>query len=237
MDLHLPKTCDGCTHQFTLQHALGCKKGGLVIFRHNEIRDELGYLASLAFTPSKVQDEPLINTSPAPAFFGEHEDNLQDRRDSPTLGTDADERGDLLIQGLWTRTNACMVDVRVTDTDAKSYRTKDPKKVLATQEREKKKKYLEKCLQQRRHFTPFVISTDGLLGYEAAYLLKRIAYALSLKWRRPYAHTCGWVKSRISIATVRATHRCLRGSRIPAELISVRRPQWEDGAGLGLTRF
>jgi hypothetical protein len=29
---------------------------------------------------------------------------------------------------------------------------------------EKKKKYLQACLEQRRHFTPFVISTDGLIG-------------------------------------------------------------------------
>ena len=32
-----PATCDGCEASFTLQHALSCKKGGLVIFRHNEI--------------------------------------------------------------------------------------------------------------------------------------------------------------------------------------------------------
>jgi hypothetical protein len=31
-----------------------------VIFRHNEIRDELVNLAGNAFTPSAVRDEPLI---------------------------------------------------------------------------------------------------------------------------------------------------------------------------------
>jgi hypothetical protein len=30
----LPDNCDGCEACFTLQHALGRKKGGLVIFRH-----------------------------------------------------------------------------------------------------------------------------------------------------------------------------------------------------------
>jgi hypothetical protein len=29
--------CDGCDAPFTLQHAFGCKKDGLVIFKHNEV--------------------------------------------------------------------------------------------------------------------------------------------------------------------------------------------------------
>jgi hypothetical protein len=47
----LPARCDGCDAPFTLQHALACKKGGLVIFRHNEIRDELVNIAGKALTP------------------------------------------------------------------------------------------------------------------------------------------------------------------------------------------
>jgi hypothetical protein len=36
-----------------------------------------------------------------------------------------------------------------------------PRKVLEAQDREKKKKYLEACLEQRRHFSPFMVSTDN----------------------------------------------------------------------------
>ena len=92
--------------------------------------------------------------------------------------------------------------------------------------------YLEACLQQRRHFSPFVASADGLLGVEATATLKRIASCLASKWRQPYSKTCGYVKSTVAITLVRATHRCLRGSRVPAHRISMQRPQWEDGAGL-----
>ena len=96
--------------------------------------------------------------------------------------------------------------------------------------------YLEACLQQRRHFSPFVASVDGLLGVEATATLKRISSRLAPKWRQTYSKTCGYVKSRVAIALVRATHRCLRGSRVPAHHISVQRPKWEDGAGLNLFR-
>jgi hypothetical protein len=59
----LPSHCDGCGQKFTVHHALECKKGGLVISGHNEIRDELSDLASKAIIPSAVCDEPLIHNS------------------------------------------------------------------------------------------------------------------------------------------------------------------------------
>jgi hypothetical protein len=75
------------------------------------------------------------------------------------------------------------------DTDAKSCLSKDPAKVLETHEKEKKRKYLKPCLeQQRRHFTPFVVSTDGLIGKEA----KTFTYNLRTV-------TCGYagIKDRV----------------------------------------
>jgi hypothetical protein len=59
----LPSHCDVCGQKFTVRHALECKKGGLVISGHNEIRDELSDLASKAIIPSAVCDEPLIHNS------------------------------------------------------------------------------------------------------------------------------------------------------------------------------
>jgi hypothetical protein len=49
----LPSHCDGCGQKFTIQHALECKKGGKVILRHNELRDEIGNLAANAFICGK----------------------------------------------------------------------------------------------------------------------------------------------------------------------------------------
>ena len=127
----------------------------------------------------------------------------------------------------------CILDVRVTDVDAKSNRSKDPHKVLAAhEEREKKKKYLRACLEQRRHFSPFVVSTDGLLlGKEAKILLKKlVSLRLAEKWEKPYSEVCGFVNARISIAFVRAIHLCLRGSRIATSKMYNRLAQWEDSS-------
>ena len=126
--------------------------------------------------------------------------------------------------------------MRVGNTDAKSYWEKSPKKFLEEAEKNKRKMYLERCLQQRRHFSPFVSSVDGLIRVEATATLKRIASCLTSKWRQSYSKTCGYVKSRIAITLVRVTHRCIIGSWVPAHKISVQRPQWEDGAGLALFR-
>ena len=77
---------------------------------------------------------------------------------------------------------------------------------------------------------------DGLLVVEATDTLKRIANRLATKWRQSYSKTFGYVKSRVAITLVRATHRCSRVSQVPAHRISVQQPQWGDGAGLNLFR-
>jgi hypothetical protein len=109
--------------------------------------------------------------------------------------------------------------------------------VLEAHEREKKKKCLGACLEQRRHFSPFVVLTDGLLGKEAKILLRKLSSMLAEKWEKPCsAEVCCYVNARMSIAIVRATHLCIRESRIPTGKMCNRLPQWEDKAGLGLFR-
>ena len=67
-------------------------------------------------------------------------------------------------------------------TEVRSYRvpvayTKSGSAGAAVHEREKKKIYLGACLEQRRNFSPFVVSNDGLLGKEAKkILLKKISF-------------------------------------------------------------
>jgi hypothetical protein len=58
----LPPLCDGRRQKFSLWHALECKTGRLVVFSHNEIRDELSDLATKAFPlPRFVRNQPSIH--------------------------------------------------------------------------------------------------------------------------------------------------------------------------------
>ena len=93
--------------------------------------------------------------------------------------TGKDKHGDLLIREVWARgTDSILLDVHLTDTDAKSYSKLAPAKVLASQEKEKKWKCLEACLERYGHFTPFVSSVDGMmLGRDAKEPLPIIYYS------------------------------------------------------------
>ena len=137
---------------------------------------------------------------------------------------------------LWQNSIDSVYNMLVVNTDSKNHAVKTPEKCLQEAERGKKRMYLEACLQQRRHFSPFLSSVDEMLVVEATETLKRLASRLVTKWPQPYSRTCGYVKSRIAITLVRVTHHCIRGSRVPAHRISVQRPQWEDGAVMNLFR-
>jgi hypothetical protein len=172
-----PASCDSCDAHFTLQHALGCKKGELVIFYHNKIQYELVHLAGKAFTPSAIRDESLI-----------HGNGTEKVKPCPTnqAGNNKPVKRITSIetQGFWACRMECIVDVQVTDTYANSYQARDPSSVLKLQE--KKQNYLTACLEQYCHFTPFMVLTDGMMGHEASTFAKHLPAKLAEKWQKPY---------------------------------------------------
>ena len=91
----IPIKYDGCSANFTLQHALDCKTGGLVIQRHNKVRDCLGDMAAQVW--SQVVREPIVKEAESKA------DGL---------------RADLGIGGPQVE---ALFDIKVIDTDAPSH--------------------------------------------------------------------------------------------------------------------
>jgi hypothetical protein len=172
--LGLPDRCDGCGHRFSLGHAMTCKKGGLVLLRHNDVVAEWHHLCAQALPPSAVSDEPLIYSARGGNAGAA----------APGVEPPPELRGDVGVHGFWRRGATAIFDVRVTDTDAPYHRGQDPHKILAKHEKEKKDKYVDACLARCRTFTPLVFSVDGLRGTEASAATKKLASRLSAKWKR-----------------------------------------------------
>jgi hypothetical protein len=159
-------------------------------------------MASRAFQSSRVQMLPRQAGQPCTPMM-ENED-----------------RCEVFIRGPWERGTDCILDVRFTDTDAPAYQMKDPIKVLEASECLKKKKILQPCLGQFRHFTPFIVSVDGLIGKELKTVFKSLAARTATKTGKMYSNDMGCIRACLSIAIFRATQVCLRGSRFPASRMS-----------------
>ena len=101
----------------------------------------------MALTSSKVSYEPTIFYGRGIAAGQESEANTEGQT---TAGEEA--RGDVKIHGLWERGSDCILDVRITDTDAKSYHNQTSAKVLERSVKAKKYKYLQPCLDRRRSY-------------------------------------------------------------------------------------
>ena len=147
LPLNMPQHCDGCNERMTVEHALSCKKGGLVHIRHDDVADEWRHLCGTALSFGRVEREPRIYSS-----VGRRAREVGDTAvDTPATGErdgmqTTEERGDAGIHGFWQWQRTAIFDVRITDTDARSARGRDYTKVLAAHEKEKKTKYLESCL-------------------------------------------------------------------------------------------
>ena len=227
--LNLEDTCDGCCQPFSVEHAMSCKKGGLVTRRHEAVKQEWIAMAELAYGKSRVGNEPKI-------FFGrdtglnagETAANITTPRTHNQPGLDA--RGDAFVDGFWVSGTTCIFDVRITDVHAASYKRHPPARTLKTAEESKKKRYLRACKAQRRDFTPLVYSAEGMPGRETRAAEKRLASALSAKLERPYSEMVTWVRQRMCIANVRQATLLLRGSRVPRQYGG--RAQARDGAAM-----
>jgi hypothetical protein len=178
---------------FDLEHALNCKKGGMVTWRHNEVRDVFTDFAHQAWNNS--QKEPIIEET---------------REGRIAL------RADLLVYGVWARQLAALFDIRVTHTDSASYLNQTPMQVMRTQAMEKVQKYGPAVARRgNSHFTPLVMGTAGEMDEDVHKFINALATKLAGKWGKRYGEAKGWINLRLQIALARAGSMCIRRTRIP----------------------
>ena len=209
---NLPATCDGCQAPFTVEHALRCNVGNSIGNRHDSIRDELYDWACAAWPLSGVRREPL------------------DMPSSDTTG--GMKRCDVGIRGLFKRDIWTYIDVTVVNTEGKSLAKVTPDKALENAERAKRRHHKDDLFVSRRHFSPFALSTDGLLSPAAVTVVRRIAAKISQRKGIAYSVLVARIRAGISFALARAVFDNLFGERR-----RVGRHPRGFGEGIGLNAF
>ena len=206
--LDLPNTCDGCGESLDLRHALECKKGGLITRRHNEVRDVFAFLFALVW--SGVDKEPMVR-SPDPRIEG-----------------DKGLRADIMARGVWSTQRTALFDTRVTDSDAASYVNRSISNHLRLEEHCKVQKYKFDCRRRRVDFTPLVLTADGSYAFQTLRLVRLLGSKLAQRWSQHYSTTMSWLRTRLSLALVRAVSHCIRGSRNPVKAYSTKEMRLPD---------
>ena len=190
-----PQFCN-CGKAFTVNHAMVCHMGGFPTIRHNEIRD---LTASLLTEVPNVAIEPHLQPLSGESFR------------LASTSTDDGARLDVRARGFWNMLQDAFFDVRVFHPNAPSNSSRSLPATYKKHEGEKKRTYGQ-CILEIEHgvFTPLVLSTSGGMGREAQTFYKHL---VSLKRDVPYCSLMGWLRCKLSFATLRSAVMCIRGSR------------------------
>ncbi|CAH3018770.1 unnamed protein product [Porites evermanni] len=194
----LPAMCT-CGDLFTVDHAMVCRHGGLIIQRHNEIRDLEAEMLRMVCTD--VETEPVLQE-----ITGEELNRGANKA--------PDARLDVHARGFWDRQQSAFFDVRVCHPNADSYRELSPKQIFQLHENEKKRQYSRRVLEvEQGTFTPLVFTSTGGMADECKRFHSRLAELLALKKGDDYATTISWIRAKVSFAILRSALLCLRGTR------------------------
>ena len=195
----LPDVCV-CDANFSVEHALNCKKGGFISTRHNDVRNFTAEL--LSEVCNDVAVEPMLTP-----LTGE---NLKYR----TANRKDDARVDVSARGVWIRGSKAYFDVQVFNPLAKTYSTQTLKAAHKSNENLKKRLYAERIINiEHGTFTPLVFSCLGGMSVECTHFFNRLADKLSEKRDITTSQGRTWVRTKLNFCLLRATHLCIRGSR------------------------
>ena len=195
---NVPRYCS-CGKKNDIDHALSCKSGPYVNFRHNAIRD--AYAEILKEVCVDVRTEPgLLPVNPA---------NLS----SSAITTDQ-ARLDIVATGLWSPFERTFFDVRVTHPTAPSNVNLTSAQLYQRNENEKKRKYGERCRQSEKSgFCCLVHSTTGGMAPECEAFNKQLAHRIADKRKDDYSAVANYIRTKIRFALLRSVLISLRGVR------------------------
>ena len=106
------------------------------------------------------------------------------------------------------------MDVKVFYPFAPSYRSQSLSSTMKSMENQKKRKYLERILNQENGtFTPLLFSSNGGMSKETKRFYSRLAELISDKTHASLPDTSAWIKRKLSFSLIRSSVICIRGSR------------------------
>ena len=96
--------------------------------------------------------------------------------------------GGLIIWDLWDRHNYSIIDVKLGDADAYTYRFEPIAVHLDQWDKIKKYKHINNFHDQQKHFSLFVLSIYGMLGRESLVVLASLSQLMAEKMDEPILH-------------------------------------------------
>ncbi len=189
-----------CGEKNNVDHALICKKGGYVYYRHNVLAEAEAELLREAKCRNVYTEPALLPTVP----------ELHPRG---TITADG-ARLDIVATGLYGRCERTFMDVRITHANAPSNRTLSLEQIYSRNENEKKRKYNSRVIEtEKSTFVPLVFTTTGGTGKECSRYHKRVAELIAARRNEKLSHVTSYIRTKISFSMLKSTLVAIHGIR------------------------
>ena len=198
----IPDVCKHCTCGLSnsVNHALTCKKGGYVTFRHDILVETEAELLREAKCRNVYTEPSLLPT-------------CEQMHPNGTITADG-ARLDIVATGLYGKNEKTFMDVRITHANAPSNLSIPVDKLLLKNEAEKKTKYASRVINtERATFIPLVFTTAATTAPECNKFHKRVAELIANKRKEQYGKVLSYIRTRISFAMLKSILVSIHGVR------------------------
>ena len=107
-----------------------------------------------------------------------------------------------MIRSLWDRQFNAIIDVKLGDTDADTYKYDSMASLLYRWEKINKYKHSKHCHDQQIFFL-FCLLVYGMLGNESLVVISQLSLGMAEKRKKPLSQVQGQVNGHIAIAVAR----------------------------------
>ena len=127
-------------------------------------------------------------------------------------------QGDVIIWGLRELQTDAIIGVKFGDTDNYTYKNDLMYKILTRREKKQTNNHGKRCHKQWKHFNPFFLSVDVMLGKEALVVLMNLSQLMTEKMDEPILHVQIWINGQVAIAVSRLYSCMIRGARLLSDM-------------------